>query len=79
MFDMFNFCFRAVFFASLLVRKSMAARIKATILYATETGKSETLARKLHTLFSFAFKTKVSTVSTVWSCTTKVYFYFGVL
>ncbi|CAI9615926.1 unnamed protein product [Staurois parvus] len=51
---------KAVFFASLLVRKSMAARIKATILYATETGKSETLARKLHTLFSFAFKTEVN-------------------
>ncbi|XP_073472780.1 nitric oxide synthase, inducible [Aquarana catesbeiana] len=50
---------KAVFFASLLARKSMAARIKATILYATETGKSETLARKLHTLFSFAFKSKV--------------------
>ncbi|XP_018429088.1 PREDICTED: nitric oxide synthase, inducible [Nanorana parkeri] len=50
---------KAVFFASTLARKSMAARMKATILYATETGKSETFARKLQTLFSFAFNAKV--------------------
>ncbi|KAM5182111.1 nitric oxide synthase, inducible [Mantella aurantiaca] len=54
-----NVIAKAVFFASVLVRKPMAARIHVTILYATETGKSETLAKKLHTLFSFAFNPKV--------------------
>ncbi|XP_044141709.1 nitric oxide synthase, inducible-like [Bufo gargarizans] len=51
--------FKAVLFASALMRKTMAARTKATILFATETGKSETFAKKLHILFSYAFNTKV--------------------
>nr|DBA34249.1 TPA: hypothetical protein GDO54_001828 [Pyxicephalus adspersus] len=55
----FSVIAKAVLFASALLRKSMAARIETTILYATETGKSETFARKLQTLFSFAFNTKV--------------------
>ncbi|KAM3936048.1 nitric oxide synthase, inducible [Leptodactylus fuscus] len=50
---------KAVLFASALMGKSMAARTKATILFATETGKSETFAKKLNTLFSYAFNTKV--------------------
>lgn len=50
---------RAVLFASLLLRKTMAARSKVTVIYATETGKSETLARNLCSLFSCAFNTKV--------------------
>ncbi|XP_075052853.1 nitric oxide synthase, inducible [Mixophyes fleayi] len=50
---------KAVLFASTLLRKSMAARTKATILYATETGKSETFAKKLQTLFNYAFNTEV--------------------
>ncbi|XP_071994274.1 nitric oxide synthase, inducible [Engystomops pustulosus] len=50
---------KAVLFASTLMCKSMAARTKATILFATETGKSETFAKKLQVLFSYAFNTKV--------------------
>uniref|UniRef100_A0A8C4PM30 Nitric oxide synthase n=1 Tax=Equus asinus TaxID=9793 RepID=A0A8C4PM30_EQUAS len=48
-----------VLFASMLMRKTMASRVRATILFATETGKSETLARDLGTLFSCAFNPKV--------------------
>ncbi|KAL7986985.1 hypothetical protein Chor_005904 [Crotalus horridus] len=57
-----RFCIwaKAVFFASLLMRRAMAVRIKATVLYATETGKSETLARKLGDIFNCAFSTKVT-------------------
>ncbi|MEE6468760.1 hypothetical protein FKM82_008371 [Ascaphus truei] len=55
----FSVLAKAVLFASTLMVKSMAARTKATILYATETGKSETFAKKLHTLFNCAFNTKV--------------------
>nr|XP_056721020.1 nitric oxide synthase, inducible [Euleptes europaea] len=50
---------KAVFFASLLMRRATAARTKVTILYATETGKSETLAHHLSDLFSCAFNPKV--------------------
>ncbi|POI35892.1 hypothetical protein CIB84_000355 [Bambusicola thoracicus] len=49
---------KAVLFASLLLRKTMAARPKVTVIYATETGKSETLANSLCSLFSCAFNTK---------------------
>ncbi|NP_001290142.1 nitric oxide synthase, inducible [Meleagris gallopavo] len=50
---------KAVLFASLLLRKTMAARSKVTVIYATETGKSETLANNLCSLFSCAFNTKI--------------------
>ncbi|EMP37688.1 Nitric oxide synthase, inducible [Chelonia mydas] len=50
---------KAAFFAAALVRKTMAARTKATVIYATETGKSETLANNLCALFNCAFNTKV--------------------
>ncbi|XP_053313171.1 nitric oxide synthase, inducible [Spea bombifrons] len=55
----FSVIAKAVLFASIHFRKLMASRTKATIIYATETGKSETFAKKLHTLFSFAFNAKV--------------------
>lgn len=51
---------RAVLFAAVLMHKTMAARVRATILFATETGRSETLARDLGTLFSCAFNPKVA-------------------
>lgn len=51
---------RAVLFASMLMRKTMASRVRATILFATETGKSATLAQDLGALFSCAFNPKVS-------------------
>ncbi|XP_067866663.1 nitric oxide synthase 2b, inducible [Heterodontus francisci] len=50
---------KAAFFSSVLMRKTMAKRTKATILYATETGKSETFAKKLCTLFNGAFNAKI--------------------
>ncbi|KAM9320302.1 nitric oxide synthase, inducible [Gastrophryne carolinensis] len=55
----FNVVAKAVLFASVLGKKSVASRIPVTILYATETGKSEMFARKIHTLFNFAFNTKI--------------------
>uniref|UniRef100_A0A670KA16 Nitric oxide synthase n=1 Tax=Podarcis muralis TaxID=64176 RepID=A0A670KA16_PODMU len=50
---------KAVLFASSLMRRATADRIKATVLYATETGRSETLARNLGDLFNCAFNTRV--------------------
>ncbi|XP_019401132.1 PREDICTED: nitric oxide synthase, inducible [Crocodylus porosus] len=50
---------KAAFFASSLMRKRMAARSKATVIYATETGKSETLANNLCDLFNCAFNTRI--------------------
>ncbi|NXG34768.1 NOS2 protein, partial [Dromaius novaehollandiae] len=50
---------KAVLFASSLMRKTMAVRSKVTVIYATETGKSETLARSLCSLFNCAFDTKI--------------------
>ncbi|XP_058416280.1 nitric oxide synthase, inducible [Diceros bicornis minor] len=55
----FKVLVKAVLFASMLMRKTMASRVRATILFATETGKSETLARDLEALFSCAFNPKV--------------------
>lgn len=40
--------------------KALSKRIKATILYATETGKSEQLAKRLGHIFSHAFNVNVS-------------------
>ncbi len=40
--------------------KAMAKRMKATILFATETGKSETYAKTLCGIFNHAFDAKVS-------------------
>ena len=40
--------------------KAMAKRIKCTILYATETGKSERFAKALSDLFKHAFDPKVN-------------------
>ena len=42
--------------------QAMAKRQKATILYATETGKSEHYANLLKELFSYAFNPRVSIV-----------------
>ncbi|XP_018101804.1 nitric oxide synthase, inducible [Xenopus laevis] len=55
----FSVVAKSVLFASSLLKKTVAARTKVTILYATETGKSETFAKKLQELFSYAFNAKV--------------------
>lgn len=49
----------AVKFSAKLMGQAMARRVKATILYATETGRSETYAHKLSNIFSHAFDPKV--------------------
>ncbi|KAK3859197.1 hypothetical protein Pcinc_034666, partial [Petrolisthes cinctipes] len=50
---------RAVKFTSKLFGKALSKRIKATILYATETGKSEQYARKLGEIFGHTFNAQV--------------------
>lgn len=50
---------RAVKFTSNLFGKALSRRIKATILYATETGRSEHYARLLGNIFSNAFNATV--------------------
>ncbi|KAM9370506.1 nitric oxide synthase, inducible [Phaethornis superciliosus] len=55
----FSILAKAVLFASSLMRETMATRTKVTVLYATETGKSETLANNLCSLFNRAFNTKI--------------------
>ncbi|XP_077160773.1 nitric oxide synthase 3 isoform X2 [Paroedura picta] len=49
----------AVKITAKLMGHVMARRVKATILYATETGKSRTYAQSLQQLFKFAFDPKV--------------------
>jgi len=50
---------RAVKFTSNLFGKALQRRIKASILYASETGKSEKFARTLAELFNHAFNAQV--------------------
>ncbi|KAM4687612.1 nitric oxide synthase 3 isoform 2-T2 [Discoglossus pictus] len=49
----------AVKFSAKLMGQVMARRVKATILYATETGRSETYAQKLCKIFRHAFDPRV--------------------
>nr|DBA25386.1 TPA: hypothetical protein GDO54_012920 [Pyxicephalus adspersus] len=49
----------AVKFSAKLMGQAMARRVKATILYATETGRSETYAHKLCNIFAHAFDPRV--------------------
>lgn len=55
----FTFFFSAVKFTSKLFGRALSRRIKATVLYATETGKSEGYAKKLCELFGHAFNAQV--------------------
>ena len=48
------------------MQKAMSSRVRATILFATETGRSETLAQDLGALFSCAFNPKVAASACVW-------------
>eukprot|EP00069_Balaena_mysticetus_P013088 bmy_01408T0 len=49
----------AVKFSAKLMGQAMAKRVKATILYATETGKSQAYAKTLCEIFKHAFDAKV--------------------
>lgn len=51
---------RAVKFTSKLFGRALSRRIKATVLYASETGKSEQYAKQLVELLSHAFNAQVS-------------------
>ncbi len=51
--------FRAVKFSAKLMGQAMAKRVKATILFATETGKSQDYAKTLCEIFKHAFDAKV--------------------
>lgn len=51
--------FRAVKFSAKLMAKALSNRVKCTILYATETGKSERFAKTLCEIFKHAFDGKV--------------------
>ena len=46
-------------FSAKLMGQAMAKRVKATILYATETGKSQVYAKTLCEIFKHAFDAKV--------------------
>ncbi|XP_065334275.1 nitric oxide synthase-like protein isoform X3 [Cloeon dipterum] len=50
---------RAVKFTSKLFGRALSRRIKATVLYATETGRSEMYAKKLGEIFGHAFNAQV--------------------
>lgn len=50
---------RAVKFSAKLMGHAMAKRVKATILFATETGKSQDYAKTLCEIFKHAFDPKV--------------------
>ncbi|XP_055327334.1 nitric oxide synthase-like protein [Paramacrobiotus metropolitanus] len=50
---------RAVKFSAKLMSKALARRIRATIIYATETGKSEKYARTLFDVFKYGFDVNV--------------------
>ncbi|KAK7869083.1 hypothetical protein R5R35_000802 [Gryllus longicercus] len=54
---------RAVKFTSKLFGRALSRRIKATVLYATETGKSEMFAKKLGEIFGHAFNSQVYCMS----------------
>lgn len=51
--------FRAVKFTSKLFGRALSRRIKATVLYATETGRSEQYAKQLVELLKHAFNAQV--------------------
>lgn len=54
---------RAVKFTSKLFGRALSRRIKATVLFASETGRSEQYAKQLVELLSHAFNAQVITVS----------------
>ncbi|XP_045491293.1 nitric oxide synthase-like protein [Colias croceus] len=54
---------RAVKFTSKLFGRALSKRIKATVLFATETGKSEQYAKELGVIFGHAFNAQVHCMS----------------
>lgn len=64
-----NSSHRAVKFSAKLMGHAMAKRVKATILFATETGKSQDYAKTLCEIFKHAFDPKVPLLP---GCTTSI-------
>ncbi|KAI5626091.1 nitric oxide synthase 2a, inducible isoform X1, partial [Silurus asotus] len=50
---------KAVVFSQILMQSALKKRVSCTILYATETGKSQTFAKKLKAMLSCAFNTRI--------------------
>ncbi|TSK49640.1 Nitric oxide synthase, inducible [Bagarius yarrelli] len=50
---------KAVVFSQILMQSALKKRVPCTILYATETGKSQTLAKKLKSMLSCAFNPRL--------------------
>ena len=53
----------SVLLCTSLFTKALAKRVEATILYATETGKSETFAKQLGNIFKNRFNVQVKSLS----------------
>uniref|UniRef100_A0A674CZC3 Nitric oxide synthase n=1 Tax=Salmo trutta TaxID=8032 RepID=A0A674CZC3_SALTR len=49
----------AALFSSTLMSKVLANRVRCTVLYATETGKSQTLAQRLNSMLNCAFNSRL--------------------
>ncbi|XP_033627460.1 nitric oxide synthase, brain-like [Asterias rubens] len=49
----------AVRFVARLMIRALSKRFKATVLYATETGRAKTYAERIHRMFSSAFNAKI--------------------
>uniref|UniRef100_A0A8C7DQU1 Nitric oxide synthase, inducible n=1 Tax=Oncorhynchus kisutch TaxID=8019 RepID=A0A8C7DQU1_ONCKI len=49
---------RAALFSSTLMSRVLAKRVRCTVLYATETGKSQTLAQRLNSMLNGAFNSR---------------------
>lgn len=54
-----SFFSRAAAFSQKLMRSALVKRVPCTILFATETGKSQTFAKKLKSVLSCAFNPRV--------------------
>nr|XP_055052766.1 nitric oxide synthase 2b, inducible isoform X2 [Misgurnus anguillicaudatus] len=50
---------RVVLFSQRLIRSVLAKRVCCTVLYATETGKSQTFAKKLNSMLNCAFSSRL--------------------
>ncbi|XP_030632223.1 nitric oxide synthase 2b, inducible [Chanos chanos] len=49
----------AVLFSQTLTHSVMAKRVRCTVIYATETGKSQTFAKKLNSMLNCAFNSRI--------------------
>ncbi|XP_023692108.2 nitric oxide synthase 2b, inducible [Paramormyrops kingsleyae] len=50
---------RMVLFCSTVMRRFIAQRVRCTVIYATETGKSQSFAKKLNSMLNSAFNSRV--------------------